>query len=317
MDKIKTKKEQERDEEFEKMKSEISKIMDFSGSDEEISGLMQVVDRWVVKFGVDSRKTPAKRFLMFNRIILGTNKKTGDDTVNFDICPSLTCNECKNGHCTIQTKPLFVDGIRKETEIKCYGLRDDNQYPTKLLKSVINYIVFNRLSIDELINQVTEYIEKHNVHNLRFNETGCFYSLEAFAKCDIIASAVINSVIPYSYTSNIKLLKMVQKLSNIQLNLSNKEMEGVKTTKTIEPTRKAIMEAYHDPTMRLCVGNCSACPYCKDDRVELTTVFVDHDKGSNLKLEDVLTPKQMKRLKMEAYIENLKYMASYFESKLE
>ena len=277
---------------------------------------MTIIDRWVAKYGVRSQKTPKKEYLMYNQIILGTNKKTGDDTVNFDISPALACNECKNGHCTIQTTPLFIDGVKQDIDIKCYALRDDNQYPTKLLKSTINYIVFNRLSISELVNQLTEYIEKHNVHNLRFNETGCFYNDEAFVKCDLIASEVLDSVIPYSYTSNKKLVKIAQNVANIKLNLSNKQMEGVKTTETIEPTREAIMEAYNDPKKRLCVGNCSACPYCKDNRVELTTVFVDHDKGSNLKIEDVLSPEQLRRVKMEAYIENLKYMASYFESRL-
>jgi len=316
MAKRKTKKAKERDEEFEQLKQDISKTIDYSGSDEEIGRLMAIIDRWVAKYGVRSQKTPRKEYLMYNRIILGTNRKTGSDTVNLDISPALACNECKNGHCTVQTTPLFIDGVKQDINIRCYALRDDNQYPTKLLKSTINYIVFNRLSINELVNQLTEYIEKHNVHNLRFNETGCFYNEEAFVKCDLIASAVVDSVIPYSYTSNKKLIKMAQNMSNIKLNLSNKQMEGVKTTETIEPTRKAIMEAYNDPTKRLCVGNCSACPYCKDNRVDLTTVFVDHDKGSNLKIEDVLSPEQLRRVKMEAYIENLKYMASYFESRL-
>lgn len=305
----------ERNEDFDKLKVALLLAHDFSGSEEEMEGIKEAIWDYNNNPNVSDRNKIAPEYLSFDKLYFSTNSKTGITTVNFNISSSFKCFDSIEGHCKVQNQIYEVIGskLAKTDLMGCYACRDEVKSPKKLQYSFLNYVVFNTLSIEEILKQLNAYLDSHlEVDYLRFNENGCFYSFSAFEKCDLIASEINKRLLgTFSYTANKDLYKRYYNNCNMCLNLSNHQMEGAKTTKIINPNREAILKVLRSPDMVLCCGNCTNCSYCKDKNDLRTVVFVRHGMGITESIETLLTVREYKSFLQLVKLENAKFEATF------
>lgn len=306
-----------RNNDFEQLKQAIFLSQDFTGSTTEIEALKEAIMDYQNNPEVASKNKLDDSFLNFDKLYFGLdNEKTGDKTGIINIGGALTCYECKKGYCNLQTAIRDLKG-RNTEKIKCYALRNDNRLPYQVLTSINNYIVFNTLSLNDLIKQIKSFILENNCYYIRFNEKGSFYGLDSFNKCDDIAKALKSYAISYSYTSNKTLFDKVSKNCCMTLNfslglsnLSDVEIKDYKQTIIIKNDLNSIMEAINDDRLQFCLSDCSNCSKCKDKDNNLITAFIEHFPNAEYSINDVLSSVELNKLSREAMFKNMAFVSS-------
>lgn len=301
------------------------KIQDFSGSESEIRQLKEVVEAFAESIGFE---------LTENELFLGTNGKTGANIVNLSFTSALYCPEALQGHCKAQ-KPIRNDNGLKtgETQV-CYACAINNQHIKTYLKNIHNYTVFNSISNSEIEKQLKSYILANGALYLRFNEYGSFIDEECLKRCISISNNLVKDGYiknSFSYTSNRYLFKKYNNIPNFTLSLSKGldcDLEDIDTSikstaivtlssvaiwnykpeKALKQGREVLIPLLNNDDIVICCGNCSNCPYCKDNTENRLVVFLRHGNGWNGHIEDYLTETEYLSYLQSLHKDNIKFL---------
>lgn len=286
---------------------EIIKNQDFSGSEKEIQALSKVLEEYCEQIGFELPK---------NKLFLGTNSKTGANIVNLSFTTALHCPEAIQGHCKVQKRIRDSNGLKTGNKQVCYACSINNRHIETFIKNIHNYIIFNTISNKAIEKQLISYILNNGALYLRFNEYGSFINEHCLKRClDITKSLIESKYIKkaFSYTSNVHLfIKYYDVNTNFVLSLSKgldydfEDIDtSIKTTaivslssiamwknnpeKALKQGREVLIPLLNNPDVVICCGNCSNCPYCKNNNEKRLVVFLRHGNGWNGHIEDYLT----------------------------
>lgn len=285
---------------------EIIKNQDFSGSESEIRRLKAIVNEYTESIGFELPK---------DTLFLGTNDKTGANIVNLSFTTALHCPEAIKGHCKVQKPIRDLSGNKTGNKQICYACSINNRHITTFIKNIWNYIVFNTISNKAIIKQLKSYILQNGALYLRFNEYGSFINEDCLKRCIAISNTLIKDGYiknSFSYSSNRHLFNKYCNVSGFVLSYSNgfnfdlEHLEssikktGVVTLssvamwqrnpeKALKQGRDVLIPLLNNPDVVICCGNCSNCPYCKNNNDKRLVLFLRHGNGWNGHIEDYLT----------------------------
>lgn len=233
---------------------------------------------------------------MFHKI---GNSKIGLDTVIINVNSVLNCYCGKNGLC-------------KEFG-RCYAQAVGNFRRLSALTGLASGIMFDRLTVDELIEQIEETIIKSkddDIQFIRWNELGEFDCVETFLKANEVAKYFFEKygIISYSYTHNSEIPPELLIDSYIVMTFSYPiDMDGVK--KAIVVNGEEILDYVDDDDYVICTGKCYHCPYCKDKEDTRTVVFINHyQKNMEKELKKYLGEELFNRLVAIKFIDYGNYL---------
>ena len=285
---------------------EFVRNQDFSGSESEIKKLKCIVEAYADSIGFE---------LTENTLFLGTNGKTGLNIVNLSFCSSLHCPEAIKGHCKVQKPIRDINGLKTGNKQVCYACSINNRHIETFIKNGWNYIVFNTISDKSIIKQIKSYVLKNGALYLRFNEYGSFIDEKCLKRCINISNTLIKEGYiknSFSYTSNKHLFKkycnvrgfVLSYSEGFNFDLNNLEPSIKKTgvvtlsstaiwknnpEKALKQGRDVLIPLLNNPDVVICCGNCSNCPYCKNNNDKRLVLFLRHGNGWNGHIEDYLT----------------------------
>ena len=297
---------QEKREMKEEFIQNIIKNQDFSGSASEIRRLQKILKAYADSIGFE---------LSENTLFLGTNGKTGLNIVNLSFCSALHCPEAIKGHCKVQKPIRNTNGLKNGNKQVCYACSINNRHIETLMKNTWNYTIFNSISDEAIVKQIKSYILENGALYLRFNEYGAFISEECIKRCINISNTLIKEGYiknSFSYTSNKHLFNKYNNVKGFVLSYSEgfkfnlKDLEpsikktGVVTLSStamwnnnpeqaLKQGRKVLIPLLNNPDVVICCGNCSNCPYCKNNNDKRLVLFLRHGNGWNGHIEDYLT----------------------------
>lgn len=299
-------------------------IQDFSGSEDEIEALTSLVVEFAESIGFELPK---------EQLFLGTNSKTGENVVNLSFTSALHCPECIQGHCRVQKRIRDSKGLKTGNKQVCYACSINNRHIETVIKIIWNYIQFHKLDLKTVIKQLKRHILVNSCQYLRFNEYGSFINEENIKKCIIISNTLVNDGYirnSFSYTSNRYLFKKYQKVPNFVLSLSqglDVDVESldcsIKQTaiitlssvakmkhdrdKAVENGRKTLLPLLDNPNVVICCGDCSNCPYCKNNEDKRVVVFLRHGNGWDGHIDHYLTDNEYMEYLKQLHIDNNKF----------
>lgn len=310
--------------EKEEFLQELIKIQDFSGSEEEIEALTSLVVEFAESIGFE---------LPEGQLFLGTNSKTGESIVNLSFTSALHCPECIQGHCRVQKRIRDKYGLKTGNKQVCYACSINNRHIETVIKIVWNYIQFHKLDLKTVIKQLKRHILINNCQYLRFNEYGSFINEQNIQKCITISNTLVNDGYirnSFSYTSNRYLFKKYQNVPNFVLSLSkglDVDFESLDTSikqtaivtlssvakmkhereKAIKNGRKILLPLLNNPNVVICCGDCSNCPYCKNEEDKRIVVFLRHGNGWDGHINHYLTEDEYLNYLKQLHIDNNKF----------
>lgn len=310
--------------EKEEFLQELVKIQDFSGSEDEIEALTSLVVEFANSIGFELPK---------EQLFLGTNSKTGKYVVNLSFTSALHCPESIKGHCNVQ-KPLRDSyGLKTSEKQVCYACAINNRHIETTIKCIWNYIQFYKLTVNEIKEQIKRHILVNNCQYLRFNEYGSFIDEKCLQKCITISNALVEDGLiknSFSYTSNRYLFKRYKKVPNFVLSLSqglDVDFESLDSSikqtaiitlssvsqmkhnrdKAVENGRKTLLPLLDNPNVVICCGDCSKCPYCKNNEDKRVVVFLRHGNGWDGHIDHYLTDNEYMEYLKQLHIDNNKF----------
>lgn len=304
---------------------EIIKNQDFSGSESEIKRLKAIVEEYATSIGFELPK---------NSIFLGTNGKTGANIVNLSFTSALHCPECIRGNCKVQKPIRNLSGVKTGNKQICYACSINNRHIETFIKNTWNYIMFYTLCDNQIINQIKSYILTNGALYLRFNEYGSFINEECLKRCINISNTLIKGNYiknSFSYTSNRYLFNKYNNVKGFVLSYSNgfkfdlNDLEpaikktGVVTLssvalwtsnpeKALKQGRKVLIPLLNNPDVVICCGNCSNCPYCKNNNDKRLVLFLRHGNGWNGHIEDYLTKSEYMAYLKQLHKDNIQFL---------
>lgn len=305
---------------------EIIRNQNFSGSESEIRQLKAIVEEYAESIGFELPK---------DTLFLGTNDKTGANIVNLSFTTALHCPEAIQGHCKVQKRIRDSDGLKTGNKQVCYACSINNRHITTFIKNIHNYIVFNTISNKDIEKQLINYIIANGVSYLRFNEYGSFINEKCLQRCLNIAKSLINSNYikkAFSYTSNKHYFEKYYDIdSNFVLSLSkgfdcdfNDIDTSIKATsivtlssnimwnknpeKALKQGREILLPLLNNPNVVICCGNCSNCPYCKNNNDKRLVVFLRHGNGWNGHIDDYLTKSEYESYLKALHKDNIQFI---------
>lgn len=310
--------------EKEEFLQELIKIQDFSGSENEIEALTSLVVEFAESIGFE---------LPEGQLFLGTNSKTGESIVNLSFTSALHCPECIQGHCRVQKRIRDKYGLKTGNKQVCYACSINNRHIETVIKIVWNYIQFHKLDLKTVIKQLKRHILINNCQYLRFNEYGSFIDEQNIQKCITISNTLVNDGYirnSFSYTSNRYLFKKYQNVPNFVLSLSkglDVDFESLDTSikqtaivtlssvakmkhereKAIKNGRKILLPLLNNPNVVICCGDCSNCPYCKNEEDKRIVVFLRHGNGWDGHINHYLTEDEYLNYLKQLHIDNNKF----------
>ena len=297
---------QEKKERKEAFIQSIVRNQDFSGSKSEIIKLKGIVYAYAKSIGFE---------LPENTLFLGTNGKTGLNIVNLNFSSAIHCPEAIKGHCKVQRPIRNPDGLKNGNKQVCYACSINNRHIETLIKNTWNYMMFHVLTDDEIIEQIKSYILTNGALYLRFNEYGSFINEECIKRCIKISDTLIKEGYiknSFSYTSNKYLFNKYCNVKGFVLSysegfkfdlndlepsikktgivtLSSNAMWNNNPEKALKQGREVLIPLLNNPDVVICCGNCSNCPYCKNNNDKRLVLFLRHGNGWNGHIEDYLT----------------------------
>lgn len=220
--------------------------------------------------GLDLPKTQEKCLVEKVMPVIIGNDKVGDDTLCINMSSSFNCYSAHMGYCE------HCDG---KTNHSCYARALEDPFKNTLSQNLVCGYLFDTLSIDELIQQVSKTIIKNDIKFIRYGSFGDFKSIEQFNKANILSEFVFKEfgVISYTYTHNKELDVNILENSYITVNYSYKT--GKKDVKHCITAFKWEKKYLNDSKYVICNGDCYKCPYCKDKDDKRIIVFMAHGKG--------------------------------------
>ena len=310
--------------EKEEFLQELVKIQDFSGSEDEIEALTSLVVEFAEQIGFE---------LPNGELFLGTNSKTGDNVVNCSFTTAIHCPEAIKGHCNVQ-KPLRDSlGLKTGEKQVCYACAINNRHIETTIKCVWNYILFHKLTVDKITDQIKRHILVNSCQYLRFNEYGAFIDEKNLQKCIEISNMLVEGGLiknSFSYTSNKYLFKKYNETANFVLSYSQGLDVDVNTldcsikqtaiislssvykmkhdnVKAIENGRKTLLPLLANPNVVICCGDCSNCPYCKNKDEKRIVVFLRHGNGWDGHIDHYLTEDEYLSYLKDLHLDNNKF----------
>lgn len=303
---------------------ELIKIQDFSGSEKEIEALTSLVVEFAESIGFE---------LPEGQLFLGTNSKTGENVVNLSFTSAIHCPEALKGHCNVQKPLRDMNGAKNGNKQVCYACSINNRHIETTIKCIWNYILFHKLTVDEITDQIKRHILFNNCQYLRFNEYGSFIDEKNLQKCIIISNMLVEDGLilnSFSYTSNKRLFKKYSDVPNFVLSYSqglDVDVEAldcsIKQTviitlssvykmkhdniKAIEKGRKTLLPLLDNPNVVICCGDCSKCPYCKNKEDKRIVVFLRHGNGWDGHIDHYLTDNEYMEYLKQLHIDNNKF----------
>lgn len=303
---------------------ELIKIQDFSGSEEEIEALTSLVVKFAESIGFE---------LPDGELFLGTNSKTGESIVNLSFTSAIHCPEAIKGHCNVQKPLRDMNGAKNGNKQVCYACSINNRHIETTIKCIWNYIWFHKLTVDQITDQIKRHILVNSCQYLRFNEYGSFIDEENLQKCIAISNILVEGGLilnSFSYTSNKRLFKKYSNIPNFVLSYSQGldiDFEAldysIKQTaivtlssvakmkhnrdKAIENGRKILIPLLNNPNVVICCGDCSNCPYCKNNEDKRIVVFLRHGNGWDGHIDHYLTEDEYLNYLKQLHIDNNKF----------
>lgn len=303
---------------------ELVKIQDFSGSEKEIEALTSLVVEFAESIGFELPK---------GQLFLGTNSKTGENVINLSFTSAIHCPEALKGHCNVQKPLRDMNGAKNGNKQVCYACSINNRHIETTIKCIWNYILFHKLTVDEITDQIKRHILFNSCQYLRFNEYGSFIDEKNLQKCIIISNMLVEDGLilnSFSYTSNKRLFKKYSDVPNFVLSYSqglDVDVEGldcsIKQTaiitlssiykmkhdniKAIEKGRKTLLPLLDNPNVVICCGDCSKCPYCKNKEDKRIVVFLRHGNGWDGHIDHYLTDNEYMEYLKQLHIDNNKF----------
>lgn len=299
-------------------------IQDFSGSENEIEALTSLVVEFAESIGFELPK---------GQLFLGTNSKTGENVVNLSFTSALHCPECIQGHCRVQKRVRNSTGMKTGNKQVCYACSINNRHIQTVIKVTWNYIQFHKLDLKTVIKQLKKHILVNNCQYLRFNEYGSFIDEKCLQKCITISNTLVGDGFiknSFSYTSNMKLFNKYKEIPNIVLSLSkglDVDFESLDSSikqtaiitlssvakmkhnrdKAVENGRKILLPLLNNPNVVICCGDCSKCPYCKNNEDKRVVVFLRHGNGWDGHIDHYLTDNEYMEYLKQLHIDNNKF----------
>lgn len=321
---MENKTKEQRKQEKEEFIQTIIKNQGFSGSEHEIRTLKGIVEAYAESIGFE---------LTENTLFLGTNGKTGSNIVNLSFTSAIHCPEAIKGHCKVQKPIRNLKGVKTGNKQICYACSINNRHIETFMKNVWNYIIFNTLTNDEIIKQIKSYILTNGALYLRFNEYGSFINEECIKRCITISNTLIKEGYiknSFSYTSNKHLFKKYCNVRGFVLSYSegfkfdlNDLEPSIKKTgvvtlsstamwknnpeKALKQGREVLIPLLNNPNIVICCGNCSNCPYCKNNNDKRLVLFLRHGNGWNGHIEDYLTEDEYLNYLETLHKDNIKF----------
>lgn len=315
---------QEKKERKEEFIKEIVRNQDFSGSKSEIIKLKGIVYAYAESIGFE---------LPENTLFLGTNGKTGLNIVNLSFSSAIHCPEAIKGHCKVQRPIRNPDGLKNGNKQICYACSINNRHIETLIKNTWNYMMFHVLTDDEIIEQIKSYILTNGALYLRFNEYGSFINEECIKRCIKISDTLIKEGYiknSFSYTSNKYLFNKYCNVKGFVLSysegfkfdlndlepsikktgivtLSSNAMWNNNPEKALKQGREVLIPLLNNPDVVICCGNCSNCPYCKNNNDKRLVLFLRHGNGWNGHIEDYLTKTEYLEYLEELHKDNIHF----------
>lgn len=304
---------------------EVIKTQNFSGSEEEIKQLKSIVETYAESIGFELPK---------DSLFLGTNGKTGENIVNLNFSSALHCPEAVGGHCNVQKPIRDISGNKTGNKMICYACSINNRHIETFIKNIWNYIVFNNVSNKAIEQQLKSYILENGALYLRFNEYGSFIDEKCLKRCITISNTLIKDGYirnSFSYTSNRYLFNKYNNIKGFVLsysngfkfNLNNLEPSIKKTAivslssvalwhnnpeKALNQGREVLIPLLNNPDVVICCGNCSNCPYCKNNNEKRLVIFLRHGNGWNGHIEDYLTESEYMDYLEQLHKDNIDFL---------
>ncbi len=199
--------------------------------------------------------------IMFHKI---GNDKIGEDTVIVNVNTVLNCYCGKNGLC--------------DQFSTCYAQNIGTRFVKSDLTGIASAIMFDRLTVDELIEQIEETILEadEEIKFIRWDELGEFDCVETFLKANEVAKYFLEKygIISYTYTHNSEIPPELMIDSYIVTTFSYPVDMDAKKSIVVEG--EEILEYVDDDRYIICTGKCYGCSYCKDKNDLRTVVFINH-----------------------------------------
>lgn len=221
-------------------------------------------------FGLGLPKTQEKCLVNKELPIIIGNSKVGEDTLCINMSSSFNCYSAHMGYC---------EHCNGRTNYSCYARALEDPFKNTLTQNLLCGYLFDTLSIDELIQQVSETIVKNDIKFIRYNSFGDFKSMEQFLKANTLSEFCYKEfgVVSYTYTHNKDLEIDVLEKSFITVNYSYKT--GRDNVKHCITAFKWESKYLDDSKYVICNGDCYKCSYCKDKDDKRIIVFMAHGKG--------------------------------------
>ena len=321
---MKNKTKQQIRKEKEEFIQNIIKNQDFSGSESEIRRLKRIVEAYADSIGFE---------LTENTLFLGTNGKTGANIVNLSFCSALHCPEAIKGYCKVQKPIRDLKGVKTGNKQVCYACSINNRHIETFIKNIWNYIIFHALTNDDIIKQIKSYILTNGALYLRFNEYGSFIDEHCLKRCIAISNSLIKEGYiknSFSYTSNKHLFNKYNNVKGFVLSYSegfkfdlNDLEPSIKKTgvvtlsstamwknnpeQALKQGREVLIPLLNNPDVVICCGNCSNCPYCKNNNDKRLVLFLRHGNGWNGHIEDYLSESEYLEYLDALHKDNIKF----------
>lgn len=219
-----------------------------------------------LKAGKEWFEKGADKYLVISK----GNDKIGTDTLICDVSCAIDCHCRLCGHCDMTDK--------------CYALSLETFRYYKMLKNVLSALRWLKLSFEDKIASFEHYMD-YEIEFIRFNGYGDFFDLDSYIEAFKIAEYMYNKygIITYFYTHNKDLeeyyLENHKDIHWFVCNFSYDEANCQK--KAISVPIKELGKYLNDDKYVVCNGDCFKCPYCKDNDLTKTVVFVIHGNGQN------------------------------------
>lgn len=219
-----------------------------------------------LKAGKEWFEKGADKYLVISK----GNDKIGTDTLICDVSCAIDCHCRLCGYCDLTDK--------------CYALSLETFRYYKLLKNVLSALRWLKLSFEEKIASFEHYMD-YEIEFIRFNGYGDFFDLDSYIEAFKIAEYMYNKygIISYFYTHNKDIeayyLDNHQDIHWFVCNFSYKEAKSHKKAIAVKITD--LHKYLNNDKYIVCNGDCLKCPYCKDNDLKKTVIFVMHGNGQN------------------------------------
>lgn len=198
------------------------------------------------------------------------NDKLGAGILTINLSPAFLCPSMCLGYCNHCSD--------------CYAMKSEIRHESELVRNILNFIKILKYPIEDISRDTIKALgnkkQTLRLEFVRFSANGDILNNDILIKANTLAMDLLaryqNLLGVYTYTHNKNL--DLSLATHMVVNQSDNDSDGVKATIVLFKWE----DKYFDPTRYvLCLGDCTNCPYCKNEQDKRTVIFMAHGGGLN------------------------------------